>query len=92
VAAAVGKPMINWSIDTLDWKSKNAASVQSKVLDNVKDGDIVLMHDLYKSTADACDVIIPELVKRGYQLVTVSELAAAKGVTLQNGTLYNSMR
>jgi peptidoglycan/xylan/chitin deacetylase (PgdA/CDA1 family) len=92
VSAAVGKPMINWSIDTLDWKSKNAASVQSKVLDHVQDGDIVLMHDLYKSTADACDVIIPELVKRGYQLVTVSELAAAKGITLQNGTLYNSMR
>ena len=92
VKAAVGKPLINWSIDTLDWKSRNAASVQSKVLDHVKDGDIILMHDLYKSTADACDVIIPELTKRGYQLVTVSELAAAKGVALENGKLYTSMR
>lgn len=91
VKAAAGKPLINWSIDTLDWKSKNAASVQSKVLDHVKDGDIILMHDLYKSTADACDVIIPELTKRGYQLVTVSELAAAKGVALKNGKLYTSM-
>lgn len=92
VRAAVGKPMINWSIDTLDWKSKNAASVQSKVLDHVQDGDIILMHDLYKSTADACDVIIPELTKRGYQLVTVSELAAAKGVSMESGKVYTSMR
>lgn len=92
VKAAVGKPMINWSIDTLDWKSKNAASVQSKVLDHVQDGDIILMHDLYKSTADACDVIIPELTKRGYQLVTVSELAAAKGVSMESGKVYTSMR
>ena len=62
------------------------------MLDHVKDGDIILMHDLYKSTADACDVIIPELTKRGYQLVTVSELAAAKGVSLESGKVYMSMR
>ncbi len=92
VKSSVGKPMINWSIDTLDWKSRNASSVQSNVLDHVQDGDIILMHDLYKTTADACDVIIPELTKRGYQLVTVSELAAAKGITLENGKVYTSMR
>lgn len=92
VKAAVGKPIINWSIDTLDWKSKNAASVTSNVLNHVQDGDIILMHDLYKSTADACDTIIPELVKRGYQLVTVSELAQAKGVTLKNGVIYRYIR
>lgn len=92
VKSSVGKPMINWSIDTLDWKSRNASSVQLNVLDHVQDGDIILMHDLYKSTADACDMIIPELTKRGYQLVTVSELAAAKGITLENGKVYTSMR
>lgn len=92
VKSAVGKPIVNWSIDTLDWKSKNAASVTSKVLDHVQDGDIVLMHDLYKSTADACDTIIPELTKRGYQLVTVSELAQAKGVSMKNGEIYRYLR
>lgn len=91
VKAAVGKPLINWSVDTLDWKSRNAESVKSRVLGHVSDGDIVLMHDLYPSTADACDTIIPELVKSGYQLVTVSELAAARGITLENGTLYTKM-
>lgn len=92
VDASVGKPVILWSLDTLDWKNRNASSVTNAVLNNVKDGDIILMHDLYKSTADACDVIIPELVARGYQLVTVSELAEARGITLQNGATYSSIR
>ena len=91
VRSSAGKPLINWSIDTLDWKNRNAASVKSRALNNVKDGDIILMHDLYKTTADACDTLIPELVNRGFQLVTISEMAAAKGRTLQNGTLYTKI-
>ena len=51
----------------------------SSVLDHVKDGDIILMHDIYGTTADAAEVIIPELARRGYQLVTVSELGAYRG-------------
>ena len=50
----------------------------------VKDGDIVLMHDLYKATATASQTIIPELTRRGYQLVTVSELAECRGGMKQN--------
>lgn len=79
VAGAISMPAILWSIDTLDWKTKDASATISAVLDNVKDGDIILMHDLYDATADASEVLIPELVKRGYQLVTVSELASYRG-------------
>ncbi|MDY4922667.1 polysaccharide deacetylase family protein [Frisingicoccus sp.] len=78
-----GKPMILWSIDTLDWKSKNADRVYERVMDHVSDGDIILMHDLYSSTRDAVKRIIPELKKRGYQLVTVSELAQYKNKKLE---------
>ncbi len=92
VDAAISRPMITWSIDTQDWKSRNAQSVIQKTLDSVYDGCIVLMHDLYPSTADACDVIIPELVARGYTLVTVSELAEARGVRLETGSTYSSFR
>ena len=87
--AVAGKPLINWDLDTKDWKSRSAASVEARVLNNAGDGDIILMHDLYESTADACDYIIPQLVSRGYQLVTVSEMAEARGRTLEKGTLYN---
>jgi len=54
----------------------------------VKDGDIILMHELYSATATATERLVPELVARGYQLVTVSELARYKGVTLTAGNYY----
>ena len=49
------------------------------------------MHDIYGSSADAADVIIPELVKRGYQLVTVSEMAQYRG-GITAGHVYNRFR
>lgn len=79
VLGNMGMPAIMWSIDTRDWQHKNPSRTISSVLDHVKDGDIILMHDIYGTTADAAEVIIPELVKRGYQLVTVSELGAYRG-------------
>lgn len=87
-----GKPMILWSIDTLDWKYRNADAVYQSVISHVKDGDIILMHDLYGSTRTAVQKIVPELRKRGYQLVTVSELARYKKVTLSAGKSYSQMR
>ncbi len=92
VLANTNMPMIQWSIDTNDWKTRNAQSTVNAVLGKVKDGDIVLMHELYSQTGDAALQIIPALVTQGYQLVTVSEMAAAKGVTLQAGQLYSSFR
>lgn len=91
VKSQTGMPMILWSIDTLDWRTRNAASTKTAVLDHVKDGDIVLMHDLYEATANASTTIIPTLVKRGYQLVTVSELAECRG-GMKDGCLYYSFR
>ena len=85
----VGKPSIIWSIDTLDWKTRNADSTKRAVLNHVKDGEVVLMHDLYSATASASETIIPELVKRGYQLVTVSELAECRGGMKETGAYFS---
>lgn len=85
------KPIILWSIDTRDWENRNAGMVKSNILDNVKDGDIILMHDLYDSTAEAVEMVVPELIKRGYQLVTVSELTEYKGSKLVSGQIYKEM-
>ena len=49
------------------------------------------MHDLYSTTADATEVLIPELKARGYQLVTVSEMAAARG-GMAPGKVYSQFR
>ncbi len=81
----VSMPMIYWSIDTLDWKTRNAQSTINAVVGKVKDGDIVLMHEIQKSSGEAAKTIIPELAKKGFQLVTVSELARFKGATLSGG-------
>lgn len=84
----IGYPMFNWSVDTLDWKYRNSDSVVSSIKNNVRDGSIVLMHDLYGSTGDATEEIVPWLVEKGYQLVTVSELMAVKGIDVEAGKLY----
>lgn len=89
--ANAGAPLILWSIDTLDWKTRDAQKTYDAVM-QAKDGDIVLMHDIHAATADAVDMIIPALKEKGYQLVTVSELAAAKGVSLSNGSSYGAIR
>lgn len=86
----VKMPFIMWSVDTLDWQTKNAKATVDAVLNTVKDGDIVLMHDIHSTTIDAALELIPKLVEQGYQLVTVSELAEARGVTLENGQQYYS--
>ena len=88
VKSSVGLPMILWSIDTLDWKTRNAQSSIDTVMNDVQDGDVILMHDIHTESIDAALVLIPKLEEAGYQLVTVSEMAKAKGVALQNGEKY----
>ena len=88
LSSNAGMPMILWNIDTLDWKTRNAQSTIDAVMKDVKDGDIILMHDIHSETIDAALQLIPRLQAEGYQLVTVSELAASKGKTLLNGETY----
>lgn len=69
--------LVLWSIDTKDWRDKNAASAAENVLSNVKGGDIILMHDYIgtgSQTPEALELILPELLNRGYEFVTVSDL------------------
>lgn len=92
VYKTVDVPMITWSVDPEDWKSRDKDQVIKNIIDVVQDGDIVLMHDLYSSTADAMEVVIPKLIEMGYQLVTVDELFEAKGITLQAGNIYRNAK
>lgn len=67
-----------WSMDTRDWYTKDAAATVSYIKTHVEDGDIILMHNIYDSSAEAVEEILPWLVDQGYQLVTVSQLLVAK--------------
>ena len=79
-----GKPFFMWSLDTLDWKLKNAEADYNAVMNgDLTDGSIILMHDIHEASVEAAIRLIPDLIAKGYKLVTVSEMAQAKGVDLQ---------
>lgn len=79
-----GYAVIIWSVDSADWKLKgrqtesqrqeNVDAIVNNVLSTVRDGDIILMHDLYENTLEAFCRIADTLKAQGYELVTVSEL------------------
>ncbi|MBE5785895.1 MAG: hypothetical protein E7330_08930 [Clostridiales bacterium] len=83
-------PMIMWSIDTLDWSTRDTDETLKAIRKDVQDGSIILMHDLYDATAAATEIIVPELIAEGYQLVTVTELFAAKGIPLEAAHYYRN--
>lgn len=63
-----------WTIDTLDWKSKNAEAIKNEILAQAKDGSVILLHDLYKTSLEGAILAMEELDKQGYEFVTISEL------------------
>ena len=90
VLQAAGLPSIYWSVDTRDWANTgNPQHTINEALAGARNGAIILMHDIHYSTVVAAETIIPTLIARGYQLVTVSELAKYKGrTTLHAGRSY----
>ena len=82
------KIIVTWSIDTLDWKTKNKEMIKEEILNNAKDGEIVLMHDIYPTTAEAVKEVLPLLYAKGFQVVSVSELANLKNRTLEPHNVY----
>ena len=84
IISTVGKPFFTWSLDSLDWSYLDVNKDYDAVMNgDLTDGSIILMHDIHEPSVQAAIKMIPELVQKGYKLMTVSELAAAKGVTLQ---------
>ena len=82
-------PIVIWNIDTLDWKYHSSNRIVNSVLSKVKEGDIILLHDLYISSINAVDKLIPELLERGYMPVTVSELFYYHNIELHEGRVYS---
>lgn len=94
VAKELGYPIINWSVDTEDWKYRDADHVKKVIVEQAQDGDVVLMHDLYETSVRGALAAIDELQSRTdktYAFVTVSQLAAIHGITLEPGVVYNGL-
>ena len=75
VQAAIDRPLMLWTIDSLDWEDSDAEKIYTVVVDQIEDGDIVVFHDDNEETVKALSKIIAELKKRGFQFATVSQLA-----------------
>ena len=106
VEGDIGMPIIQWSVDTEDWKYKDASNadrtpeqreadlkkIADRVINNAEKGDIVLMHDIYDFTADLCELVIPGLIEKGFKVVSVSEMYEAYGKELKGGVVYNCIK
>lgn len=101
VASCLDRPIILWSIDTRDWEyacsrrggtPQNRDKIVRNVLEHARDGDIILMHDIYSLTADCVSQIVPKLCEMGFRLVTVSEMMESRRIELQGGTIYHNGR
>ena len=92
VMSHIQDPVILWSIDTLDWQTRDAASTIANIQENIFDGAIVLMHDIHGETADAVVQIVDWLDSQGYQMVTVSELGEYRRGGLTTGVKYGSLK
>lgn len=82
-------PLILWSVDTLDWSSRNAQMVFEEVKKQTDDGCIILCHDIYESTMEAVKLYVPWLVAQGYQICSVSEMYNSRGEYQKDGHVYS---
>jgi peptidoglycan/xylan/chitin deacetylase (PgdA/CDA1 family) len=89
VREAVDRPMVHWSVDTLDWKHRDPAQTIETVTKETRPGDIVLMHDIHKTTVDAVPAVIEDLQSRGFKLVTIDELFGSRKLPAGKVTNHN---
>lgn len=85
-------PMIMWSVDTEDWMGKSAEEMIRETAENVRDGDIILMHDISDDGLAGAAGIIDELRRMGYTFLTVDELFACRNIELEDGITYRRAR
>lgn len=79
VMSAAERPLILWTVDTNDWRGKAPGEIADYVIQQAKEGSVILMHDQQTQTADAMEMIIPTLIEEGFRFVTVSELIRLTG-------------
>lgn len=90
VAEARQLAILNWSVDPRDWATHDTAAIEKAVLKNIKDGDIVLLHDMTASSVRAALDIVDTLLEEDFEIVTVSELAKVRNVSIRPGQVYTS--
>lgn len=83
-------PLVLWSVDPRDWDTDDPNVVYENVINNVSDGDVVLLHEIHDSTVEALPRILEELNHRGYQIVTIEEMVDSLGSKLPRGVVIEN--
>ncbi len=81
-------PIVDWTIDTLDWTKASPSQIYERIFTGKYDGAIVLMHDGYEATVEAVKTLLPDLKAAGYQVVSVSQMIKAHGCQFRRGQVY----
>ncbi|MEU9339331.1 polysaccharide deacetylase family protein [Streptomyces sp. NPDC048290] len=89
VRQAADRPLVHWSVDTLDWRYRDSARIVKTVKEQTKPGDIVLLHDIHRTTVNAVPGIITALKARGFHFVTVDQLFAPTRLPAEKVTYHN---
>ena len=92
IIKSAGTPIILWSVDTEDWRSKNVDSIISTALDEVHDGAIILMHDIYPTSVEAVPKLIDAIREKGYEFASFSEISKIRGTKIKEGIIYYNFR
>lgn len=88
VDAAVGMPMIRWSVDTRDWEIKDPDYVCEQIIEGATDGAIILCHEVHPTTIAGAKKAIDILLARGVEFMTVTDLLTEGGGSLKKGKMY----
>lgn len=87
-----GLSILHWSVDPKDWAIHDAQAIKQSVVSHVRDGDVILLHDMSDSSVEAALAIVDALQEQGFRFATASELAQARNVTLVPGKKYARFR
>ena len=83
---------IFWSIDSKDWSLRDSEKICERILNcDIDDGDILLFHEIYDETAKAIEKIVPELLEKGYQMVSVTDMLTSKNINVSSIKYYYNL-
>lgn len=90
ISAELGYGIVKWTIDPLDWRDRDADTIYNRIMSQVEDGSVIVLHDIHLTTAQAMERVIPSLIDKGFQLVTVSELLERRYGGLAAGSVFGT--
>lgn len=81
-------PIVLWSLDPEDWKDHDAERIVASVVEQAEDGDVILLHDIYRNSVEAAVRIVDALEAKGFCFVTVEQLMARQGIAPEAGVVF----